>query len=339
MWLAIIRHLDTWQTSPIFTFLREITRLLTTLILCVHCWLHVSESFNCLKEKIIICCISDKPSPRPQRASGLKTTEDTEIIFLSFIFSVFILTFQSVAEKITGAKLMHSAALLEAKEHGEASLCLKNGERWELAPTWYCTSSPEEEALRLLMPEVGSFSIRWRKKKGLSSCICSATPRTREAFSLSTAFRGRRERGRNRQGGRGKGNEAASLVLETFHHCLVWLSCYWARVLATFERKSSRWAAGSPRYAWNSRQSLKTTAWMLKWSTSQRLSCAKRVRYAGQVVSSTLFPPNDHRRRSPEENYGFNNDTNRSFSIRKFHFSSLRCSIRGFRIFLPWDVS
>lgn len=57
--------------------------------------------------------------------------------FLSFDFSVFVFTLQLLAEKISGAKLMHSAALLEAKGCGKASLCLKNGyvESWHLPGT------------------------------------------------------------------------------------------------------------------------------------------------------------------------------------------------------------
>lgn len=75
--------------------------------------------------------------------------------FLSVIFQ-----FHSVAVKMGRTKLMHSAALLEGNEHGEASLCLKNGnvESWHLPGT--VPAHHREEALRLLMPEVGSFSMR-----------------------------------------------------------------------------------------------------------------------------------------------------------------------------------
>lgn len=124
--------------------------------------------------------------------------------------------------------------LLElGKECRGLYLCLAKWKCLELALT-YCTLLPIQESCKSPPPADARnrliFSLRWRKKKCLSTCIRSSMLRTREAFSLS-GVSGERVSERNRQGRRGKVNEAVSLVREPFHHSLccetvplLWLS-------------------------------------------------------------------------------------------------------------------
>lgn len=173
----------------------------------------------------------------------------TPILF-SFIR---LLLFLSVAKKITRAK---------GDRIRRSVFAFEKWIRRELAPTWYCTSSPEGGGERsdYWCQNSARFSIRWRKKKkkSLSSCICPATPRTREPFSLSTAFRGGRESegGTAREEG-GKGTRQRAWCWRRF--IIVLCGCP-AAGLGCWQllRKASHWAAGGTRrrvLAWNSRRS------------------------------------------------------------------------------------
>lgn len=65
------------KQSPIFTFLGEIMQLLNTPVLRVCHWLHMSEIFNCLKEKLM-CQWSPitESSEVKYWLSGMKTKEE-----------------------------------------------------------------------------------------------------------------------------------------------------------------------------------------------------------------------------------------------------------------------
>lgn len=101
-----------------------------------------------------------------------------------------------------------------------------------------------EESCKILVATNASsgliFSVRWRKKKCLSTCIRSSIPRTREAFSLSGVFK--REQVREEQTRRKRESERGSELGFGSHfitHCVVRLSPCLDSAMPTAWRKAS----------------------------------------------------------------------------------------------------